>query len=245
MKRLIGVALALGLSACAQGNLSSSSLFTQSTPRPEAVVVTDVDLGSDVVLLDPGFSARLQRKTANMAPHVIREQLNERVRQEIVFSLIAGLRDAGMQASEGSEETTSLSQPSLIVAARVRGNGQAASRGQRSLFSSAAGAKSQVAADVELSFFSSGGKKPATTFVAEPDAKAKIGGNISGITMPEKLSPEVEAAARRIGRGIARKIVDYAREKDWIAKSEAPEPKPAPAPAKKPPKNPDPDKQDS
>jgi hypothetical protein len=220
MRRLIGVALGLALGACAGGQ--SGGFLQGEAARPEVIVISDIDLASDVTLLDSGFSARLQRKTANIAPHVIREQLSEKVRQEIVYTLIAALRDGGLKAREGSEETVSLSEPAVMVTARVQGVGQAASRGQRSLFTSAAGTKSQVAANVELSHISSSGKKPLTTFIAPPDT-SRPPARGTPITpgegaIAEKLSPEVEAAARRLARGIARKIMDFAKEKEWLAK---------------------------
>ena len=38
--------------------------------------------------------------------------------------------------------------------------------------------------------------------------------------LPEKLSPDVEAQARRLGRAIAAKIVAYGKEHDWLEKPE-------------------------
>ena len=62
---------------------------------------------------------------------------------------------------------------------------------------------------------------------------------------PEKLSPDVEAQARRLGRAAGEKIVAYAKEQGWLkadaveAKPEAapatlPQRRPAPKPAQKP-----------
>ena len=64
--------------------------------------------------------------------------------------------------------------------------------------------------------------------------------------LPERLSPDVEAQARALGRAIADKVIAYAKEHDWLPAPQVaqaapptaaeqrvriPDPKPAPKPA--------------
>ena len=86
-----------------------------------------------------------------------------------------------------------------------------------------------------LSNISGGSRKPMTGFtVAAKDAGKLAGGKkevaardaaiaavLAGENETVKLSPDVEAQARRLGRAVGEKVVAYAKEQGWIA---APQP---------------------
>ena len=108
-----------------------------------------------------------------------------------------------------------------------------------------------------VSYFSSGAKKQLLSFSADakdagkPPAGKQAAARNAAIAAvlatekaaPERLSPDVEAQARRLGRAAGEKVVAYAKEQGWIAAPEVaeapeepvklPEPKPAQKPAKK------------
>ena len=83
-------------------------------------------------------------------------------------------------------------------------------------------------ADVTLSSFSGFGKRQLTAFTADAGGKVPAGkqaGPFNALVAealaankaaPEKLSPDVEAAARRIGRGAGDKIVAYGKTQGWF-----------------------------
>jgi hypothetical protein len=92
-----------------------------------------------------------------------------------------------------------------------------------------------------LSYFSGGGKKPLLTFDADtkdagkpPVGKPAAAHNAAiaaalkeAKAAPERLSLDVEAQARRLGRAAGVKIVAYAKEQGWLEKPEAAEAQPA------------------
>ncbi len=110
-----------------------------------------------------------------------------------------------------------------------------------------------------LTRYAGGGRAPLLSFSADVQAGRKLpAGNAQAVAarntavaaalttenaLPERLSPDVEAQARALGRAIAAKIVAYGNEHDWLEKLETgetpaaqqqvelPKPKPAPKPA--------------
>ena len=111
------------------------------------------------------------------------------------------------------------------------------------------GGHSGVIAEMSLSSSSTFGKKKLLSFVTEPaSGKKNAGGKtavaanaaiaeVLGDKAAVKLSPDVEAAARSIGRAASDKIVAYAKEQGWLNKPEeglADEAKPGVKPDTKP-----------
>lgn len=234
MRLFVGFVFALALAACGQTSIQSmSSLLTPGTARPEAIVVSDLSFSQDVVLLDRGFSAQLKRKLGRVAPEQERDQLAKRVSQEIASSMVATLREAGLPAREGGEDTVVPDQPTLLVTGKVRAIDQG-NRTRRNVIGFGAG-KSEVAADIAVTHLSSGSKKEILTFAAEAESGMRPG---AAVTAPvgaargaatvaatagagavsEKLSADVEAHARRLGQAAARRIIAYANEQGWVPK---------------------------
>jgi hypothetical protein len=106
-----------------------------------------------------------------------------------------------------------------------------------------------VAAAVNASLFSSGSKRQVLTFDVEAAAarrepalppkvaaarNAEIAGIVAATGSPnERLSPDVEVPARRLGRAIADRVLVYAKEQGWLAPPVA-EPTPAAPPSEEP-----------
>jgi hypothetical protein len=112
--------------------------------------------------------------------------------------------------------------------------------------------RSNEPVDLTVSYFSSGGKKQLLAFSADakatgkpPAGKQAAVRNAAIATVltaekaaPEKLSPDVEVQARRLGRAVGEKVVAFAKEQGWLEQPAAaiaaqpevvklPEPKPA------------------
>ncbi len=253
IQRLIAIGAgiaALALAGCAV----TSGGFSGPPPKPKSVVVTDFVLSSDVTVIDRGFTARLEHKTANLPTSERKPSTIARVNDEIVASLIATLRESGLEAQPGSEDALTLNDEALVVGGRLR-PGEAGSAGKNKKIGFGVGYDG-VMADMTVSYFSSRGKQQLLTFSADAKGAGKpltgkqakaYSAAIAEVlttekTAPEKLSSEVEIQARRIGRAAGERVVAYAREQGWLAAGEGdggarvklPEPKPSHRPAKKP-----------
>lgn len=234
LRSFIGVAFAFVLAACGQTSIQGiSSILTPGLARPEAIVVSDFSFSPDVVLLDRGFAAQLQRRLGKVPPEKLREQLAARVSQEIVGSMVTTLREAGLPARDGGDETLLADQPALVVSGKVRAIDQG-NRTRRNVVGLGVG-KSEVAADVAVTHVSPSGKKEVLTFAAEAESSmrpgeavtapvtaargaAAIAATVGSGALSEKLSADVEAHARRLGQAAARRIIAYAVEQGWRPK---------------------------
>lgn len=247
-RRFIPVCLAaLLLAGCAGGGLQGS---LGGASRPKTILVSDFVFSGEVVAVDRGFTTRLERKVGQFPTHERKQRTLERVNDEIVASIIATLREAGFDAQPGNEEGLSLSDDALIVSGRLRGSDPASAAAKNNKIGFGAG-YGGVAAEMSLSHFSSSGKRQLTSFTAEsggragaPNAKLAAANNAAIAaalgaqnSAKEKLSPDVEAQARRLGRAAGERVLVYAKEQSWMAKPEggevaeaAPDEKPAKLP---------------
>lgn len=231
-------AAALLLAGCVDSNVKlgagATAASASSLPRPKAIVVSDFVVAPEVLLIDRGYTSRLERRIGPYPTHERKPRTMERVNDEIVASMVATLREAGLEAQPGSEEGLTLSANAVVVSGRLRATDPAAQRNEAGIV----GAKSGVTADMTLSTFSTFGKRNLLTFSAEPAGKPASGkaaaANNAAIAAvlggAEKLSPDVEAAARKLGRDAGEKVLAYARVQGWMDKpadAEAGEGKPA------------------
>jgi hypothetical protein len=229
---------ALALAGCAKTTVTGmQAAVAGNVPKPKAVVVTDLAFSSEVVALDRGFTARLARKLGDLSPDERKQRTAERVNDEIVATIVATLREAGLEVRPGSEETLTLNDDVLVVSGRLR----AVDEGnvtKRRLIGFGAG-HSGVVAEMTVAQFSSAGKKQLLAFTAESESGKKPGAIIAapisaatgaaiaaataaGGVVAEKLSADVQAQARSLGRVAAGKIVAYARAQGWLAAAEVP-----------------------
>lgn len=113
----------------------------------------------------------------------------------------------------------------MLVSGKLRPSDASAKKNDAGI----GGGKGGVIADISLSSFSSFGKKQLSAFSAEPSggkpAAAKQAATFNGLVAealasnkaaPEKLSPDVEAAARRIGRGAGDRIIAFGKTQGWF-----------------------------
>ncbi|MBS0533604.1 MAG: hypothetical protein JSR72_06070 [Proteobacteria bacterium] len=232
--RILSICVAaLLLSGCVEsdvqnagGTLTSSAT---SSPRPKAIVVSDFSVDSDVLLIDRGYTARLERKIGAFPTFERKPRTIDRVNDEIVATIVATLRQAGLDAAPGAEESMAASSDAVIVKGRLRPSDANAKKNEAGI----GGGKSNVTADMTVSKFSSFGKRELMSFSAGasgklPSGKAAAADNaaIAGVLAAgdgakEKLSPDVEIASRKLGRAIGDKIVAYARAQGWLNRPEA------------------------
>jgi hypothetical protein len=225
MRLITLCAAGLLLAGCAESSIGTLGASGGTSARPKTVVVTDFAISPDVQIVDRGFTARLERKIGAFPTFERKQRTVERVNDEIVATLVATLREAGLDAQPGSEEGLSLAESTVLVKGSLRPSDAAAKKNEAGLV----GTKSGVTADVSLSSFSSFGRKQLLAFSAEPAGGKPATGKTAAATnaliaealasnkaAPEKLSSDVEAAARRIGRGAGEKIVAYGKTQGWF-----------------------------
>jgi hypothetical protein len=189
--------------------------------------------------IDRGFSARMDRKGINYPILERKRRTLGRVNDEIVAAIVATLREAGLDAQPGSEEGLTLNDEAAVVNGRLR-SGEEGGLAKNKPIGFGAG-HGGVVAGMTLSYFSGGGKKQLLTFDADAKGagKAPVGKQAAAHNAaiaaalagekaaPERLSPDVEAQARRLGRAAGVKLVAYAKEQGWLEKPEAVEAQPA------------------
>jgi hypothetical protein len=199
-------------------------------PKPKVVLVSDFTFASDVVAIDRGYTARLERKVGTYPTHERRQRTTERVNDEIVATVVATLREAGLEAQPGAEDAVTLSQSALVVSGGLR-PGEPVTAKNKNSFGFGAG-RGHVAAAVSASLFSSGSRRQVLTFDVEQTApkrepavppkvaaarNAEIAAIVASTGSPnERLSPDVEVPARRLGRAIADQVLVYAKEQGWL-----------------------------
>lgn len=208
-----------------------SGLQTAGTePKPKVVFVSDFTFNSDVVAIDRGYTARLERKVGTYPTHERRQRTTERVNDEIVATIVANLREAGLEAQPGAEDAVTLNQSALVVSGNLR-PGEPVTAKNKNSFGFGAG-RGHVVAAISASLISGGSKRHVLTFDAEPSAAkrepavppkvaAARNAEIAGIVAStggsnERLSPDVEIPARRLGRAIADRVLAYAKDQGWL-----------------------------
>jgi hypothetical protein len=242
-----GVIGAMALAGCAAGSLQTG-LGLQS--KPNVVLISDFTIASDVVAIDRGYTARLERKAGAIPAHQRRQRTTERVNDEIVATVIAALREAGFEARNGGEDTLTLDQNALVISGNLRPNVPVTEKNKNSIGFGAG--RGHVVAVMIGTLFSSGGKREVLTFNAEvtgakreppvpPKVAAARNAAIASVIAAgggstERLSPDVEVPARRLGRVIADRILVFAKEQGWMEPAVTVEPRPGAAGP--PPQNP-------
>lgn len=222
-----------GKTTAAQGGSGSLGLFGSGGDKARAaktVVVTDFILGADVPVIDRGFSTRQESKGGYFPILERRARTAARVNDEIIASIVASLQDAGLEALPGSPEALRLGSKAVVVSGRLRANDKKVPV-SRTGFGAGRG---NVTADMTMTAASAFGSGQRFTFSASlPNnvklpagpAAAKRNAEIAATltaanAAPEKLSPDVEAQARRLGAAIADKIIAHGREQGWMTKPE-------------------------
>lgn len=225
---------ALALAGCANNGLTLSGASAPS--KPKTIVVSDFSFQPEVAAVDRGYTARLSRKIGEIPTYERKQRTNERVNDEIVATIVATLRQAGLDAQPGAAESISASDAAVLVTGTLR------PQGERAHDTTGFGPnRGGVAADMIVTNMAGGSRKELLSFMVEAPARRTAASNaamnntitaiIASTGSPtEKLSPDVEGPARAIGRAAGERIVAYAREQGWLTEQvAAAEPiKPAP-----------------
>jgi hypothetical protein len=252
MRLIVSCFAALLLAGCAGSSLGGLTGGASPVAKPKTIVVTDFVFGDGVTAIDRAYSVRLERKIGSFPPHERKPRTLERVNEEIVANVVATLRGAGLDAQPGGADSGTLSEGTVLVSGTLRSTEPVAGDSKKSKpVTDQVGfgtGRTNVVADVKML---SSGKRQLAAFTADAGAgraaptNAKLSASHNSAiaaalaeqrAAPEKLSPEVEGQARRLGRSIGDKVLAYAREQGWLeAAIAAAEPeKPADLPAAKP-----------
>ena len=189
---------------------------------------------AEVVAVDRGFTARLERKIGAFPTHERKQRTNERVNDEIMASIVVTLREAGLEAQPGSEDTLSLKDDAVVVIGRLHARDPASAAVKNNQIGFGAG-RGGVVADMTVTHFSSGGRKQLMAFTAElasghkppPAARnwrrramPRLRRRLPPATPPRK-SCRPRWKRRRAGSAArpANKIVAFAKEQGWLAKA--------------------------
>lgn len=231
MRFILTFAAALLLAGCSNSSLGTLG-GSATVARPKTIVVTDFVFGDGVTAIDRAYTVRLERKIGSFPPHERKPRTLERVNEEIVANIVATLRGAGLDAQPGGAESVSLSEGVVLVSGTLRSTEPVASDSKKpkpvtDQIGFGTG-RPNVVADVkvlssskrQLAAFSAdaaGGRGAAVNAKLAASQNAAIATALAEQkSAPEKLSPEVEGQARRLGRNAAEKILAYAKEQGWL-----------------------------
>src|ERR1039458_150494 len=240
--------IVLAAAGCANTSVQGTQTSgAGAPPRPKTVLVYDFVFSSDVAVVDPEFTTRLERQIGNLS--VSKQLIAKRVNDEIVATLVTILRyEAGLNAQPGSEEEPTLKDGALVITGQLH----AVDQGNRPQHNPGGfGTGGGVVADMTVLQFSEGAKKQLLTFTAQAQNQRQSGAAIPGSdatrnaaitaalaakSAPDvNLSPNVEAQARRLARAVADKIVAYTVQQGWVNKADLPEAPADATPVKKKP----------
>jgi len=233
MRRVHLAIAALALAGCTQtGTLQTSIAGAQA--KPKVVLVSDFTIESEVGAIDRGYTARLERKLGIIPTYQRKQRTVERVNDEIVANIVTTLRTAGLDARLGSEDTLTLDQTALVITGKLRPGEPVTDRNKDS-FGFGTG-RGHVVAAMSASMFSASGKREVLTFNVEPAGpkrepalppKQTVANNAAiasviaaGGGSTERLSPDVETPARRLGRAVGDRVLAFAKEQGWLEVAE-------------------------
>lgn len=240
---LFGCLIALAVAGCANtGDQTPQISAGGALSRPKTVLIYDFEFTPDVAVADREFTAQVQREIGDVS--VGNQLAAKRVNAEIVATIVTILRDeAGLNARPGIEDDPALKDTALVVTGQL----QAADRGARARHTPV-NFGGGVVADVTVSQVSEGTKKQLLTFTTQAQNGRQSGAAMTGPaaaarnaaiiallatqSVPTaKLSPDVEAQARGLGRAVADRIVTYGVQQGWVNKANLPEPPAVATPA--------------
>ena len=246
-------ACALVMAGCAgtgtgtgTGEQALQSLAGDEPSQAMTVLVNDFEFSPDVEVADREFSARLSAKLGGvMGPDAIKTITVKRVADEVVATVVAILHEeTSLNVKVGGDEDIPPKGTTLVITGRLRAAEQGSHSEQNPVRFGAG-----TAADVALLQVIGGARKQLLNFTAQAQGGHGSGGGVNKRTLdaqiaavlgrkssPDvRLSPDVEAQARGIGRAIADKIVAYTMQQGWARRVYAPPPIAAEKPAERPP----------
>lgn len=221
---------ALALSGCAGNNVNLDGFAGgTASPKPKTIVVSDFVVAQDVPAIDRGFSTRQESKGGNFPLLERRQRTLERVNDEVLATIVVSLREAGLDAEPA--EGAVLKEGAVRLSGRLHAPEQGKRLSPAQLgFGQGRG---RVVADMALSQTGFGkhssfdfsvdlqnGFKPLNGKAAAAHNEAIAAVLATEGADPEKLSPDVEGQARRLGGAVAQQVIAYAKEQGWTIKSD-------------------------
>jgi hypothetical protein len=223
--------IALAAVGCAQTNAPETQAAAGDTvPRPRTVLVNDLGFPPDLAVVDRDLDARLEKRFgSDLTSDVLKSLAARRVNDEIVATVIALVRAAGLNAQPGYPNEPAPKGGAVVIAGELHAvdQGKRPERGPVGF-----GTGSSVVADMTLSQISDGPEKQLLAFsvqtpnghqtdslVTGPAADSAISTVIAAKSAPDvSLSPNVEASARGLGRAVADRILAFAAQQGWQPK---------------------------
>lgn len=200
--------LSLFLAACA----SPQDAANVKLDKPTKIYVAPLDAAPDVPAIDPALAVRLKRDLPGLTDDAAQIELLRRYSAAVTETIVSSLRAGGLDAVPGGGERMLARDIGLMIAGKLKPADPSGtvSRAQRP--------SGRVTADFTLTYYeNTESAKPVLTFVTEPEnvGQAPAAARPGSGPAP-RLSPEIDAAARRMGRAAADRILAFAAEKDWI-----------------------------
>lgn len=224
----LAAVLAFAVTGCTQTiDAGPRGFFGFGITKPSAILVDDFNFAPEFSNLDRRLAARLRRDLKGQSADAVRAEVARRVSAVISDTIITALREADLQASPGSAALALADETTLVIAGHVRAVDQNDAKRKSVDFG---GSRKDTAADIQVTYVSSAGRKGVLNFDAEnetprisgsetPDAAVAQVATTSFVrgVKPDDLSPAVESHARRIGQAVAKRVIAFAVEQGWIA----------------------------
>src|ERR1041385_1480716 len=140
--------------------------------KPRTVVVSDFTFAPEVAVIDRGYTARLERKIGPYPTHERGQRTSARVNDEIVAAIVVHLREGGLDARPGGEDTLTLDQTALVLAGSLRPAEPVTDKTKNS-FGFGPG-RGRVVAAMNATLFSSAGRRELQSFNVGPLAARRV-----------------------------------------------------------------------
>lgn len=227
---MAGLAAAFMASGCAKDWATPQSGPLQ---RPAKVFVSVFEPAPGSQMNDPVLGAQLKRRMSGLTDQAVAIETGQRVSAVFSSQLVTALRSASLPAEPGSADKMRANINAVIVEGAIRSLNEDDLRQRRQ--SGFGAGRIRIVAEGKLLYRADIAQKPLTSFTAEdqsaPRAPARAASPALGA--PEQLSPEVDAHVRRVAQAAADRIVEYARQQNWIKAPPAAPAAPAPAPRRR------------
>src|SRR6185369_11022197 len=151
MRFLALCAGALMLSGCAGASIGGLS-SDPPKEKPKSIVVGDFVFSPEVIVLDRGYTARLDRKIGQYPTFERKQRTLERVNDEIVASIVVTMREAGLEAQPGNEDGLTQGDDALLVSGKLQAGDEKAKPSTVGIGQGRGG----VVADMALTYWKSG-----------------------------------------------------------------------------------------
>ncbi len=225
-------AAALLVGACAKDWVAPSG---GPIERPSKVFVSAFEPASGAQMVDPVLGVQLKRRMRGLTDQAVAIETGQRVSAAFFAQFVAALRSAGLPAEPGSADNMLANTNAVVVEGAIRSLGEDELRQRRQ--SGFGAGRIRIVAEAKLVYRADIQSKPLITFTAEDQASARAPAPTRAAPppagAPEQLSPDVEAHVRRVAQAAADRIIDYARQQNWIKAVPAAAPAASPAPRRR------------